>query len=220
MTAAIDARRRRLVAGSLAGLQPWVPPALVRLPSTAVLAAAPAAGIAAGGAPVATTGAAGGSGADTGRAAAALRGLMTPWQGPRPPSPELIDLARRPASLKTYSGRWLLLNLWATWCGPCKEEMPSLDRLRARLAPRGPEVLAISLGDSINQIENFVEQTPVALPILIDHRRQMMNPAWQGRILPTTYLLDPGGIVRFIHVGARQWDDAALVAALETLSSN
>lgn len=204
MNAAIDARRR-LLAGALAGLQPLVPPALVRWPSSAVLAA------------TGTAGAASDTGAD--RAVTALGGLMTPWRGPRPPPLELIDLAHRPTSLTTYRGRWLLLNLWATWCAPCKEEMPSLDRLRLRLAPRGIEVVAISLGDSVNQIENFLEQTPVQLPILIDHRKQMMKPPWQGRTLPTTYLLDPGGIVRFSHVGARQWDDPTLAAALETLSS-
>src|SRR5262245_4339970 len=85
---------------------------------------------------------------------------LKPWTGGATPALALRDLEGRQHRLSDYRGKVVLVNFWATWCEPCREEMPSMQRLRASLAGRPFEVLAINLAESESKVRRFLEQTP------------------------------------------------------------
>jgi thiol-disulfide isomerase/thioredoxin len=138
-----------------------------------------------------------------------------PWRGPTPPL-ELKDLAGNTHTLAQYLGRVVLINFWATWCPPCRDEMPSIQRLRDRLGGRPFVVLGVNYGESAARIGSFLEQVPVDFPMLRDPRHEAVE-AWRVRTLPATFLIGPDGHARYSVVGEMDWaaDEAlAVVRAL------
>jgi thiol-disulfide isomerase/thioredoxin len=79
---------------------------------------------------------------------------------------DLIDLAGKQRRLSEWDGKIVLLNFWASWCGPCREEMPLLDATRSRLASRGFEVVGVAIDDA-DAVQNFLKDSPVNYPILV-----------------------------------------------------
>jgi thiol-disulfide isomerase/thioredoxin len=153
--------------------------------------------------------------ANTGASSAAL-GQLTALDPPRP-APELSFAARdgSPAHLQDFHGHWLLINLWATWCAPCVREMPSLDRLQAKLGDR-LTVLAVSQDrGGANVVTPFLEKLDLAaLHIYLDPK-SAIGQGLGARGLPTTFLLDGDGRVRAQLEGAAEWDSPAMLALLE-----
>jgi thiol-disulfide isomerase/thioredoxin len=133
---------------------------------------------------------------------------VKPWTGAVPPL-ELNDLHGKPWSLTALRGRPVLLNFWATWCDPCREEMPSLQALARRHESDGLAVLMVNYRESESTIRRFLERTPLALPVLLD-RDGSAARAWTSRVFPTTVLIDRSGRPRHQVVGAVDWagDDA------------
>jgi thiol-disulfide isomerase/thioredoxin len=147
--------------------------------------------------------------------AAGASGTLLPWQGGdtpalvlRTPSGETVDLA-------ALRGKVVLVNFWATWCAPCVEEMPALARLRARLAPRGFEVLAVNQGEMPASVTAFVERTGLDLPVLLDREKAVARD-WKVRALPTTFVVDGKGRIRLYAEGELD-TGPALEAALAPL---
>lgn len=126
-----------------------------------------------------------------------------------------FDDADRERKLSEYRGEAIVLNFWATWCAPCVEEMPALDRLRAALAGAGIEVLAVSEDfQGAKVVRNFyADQAIRHLPILVD-KRQMLARGANILGLPTTLLIDPAGREVARVVGTAAWDSAEAVAFL------
>ena len=111
----------------------------------------------------------------------------------RKPSGEAVDLA-------SLRGKVVLVNFWATWCAPCVEEMPALARLRAKLAARGFEVLAVNQGEMPARVSAFVDRAGLDLAVVLD-RDKAVSKAWQVRALPTTFVVDASGRIRLYAVG-------------------
>lgn len=105
-----------------------------------------------------------------------------------------------PRTLAHWAGQPLLVNFWATWCAPCVEEMPALARLRARLAPRGFEVLAVNQGEMPARVTAFAERTGLDLAILLDREKSVARD-WKVRALPTTFVVDGKGRIRLYAEG-------------------
>ena len=129
---------------------------------------------------------------------------LKPWQGGPPPAFELQDLQGRVHRLADYRGKVVLVNFWATWCEPCRDEMPSMTRLRESLAGRPFEVLAINLAEPLSRIERFLEKVPVGFPVLRD-RDTAVAKAWGARVLPASYLVGPDGRIRYAAYGELDW---------------
>ena len=136
------------------------------------------------------------------------RPLMDPASGRAAPAFALPDLDGQTWRLEEHRGRTLLLNFWATWCAPCREEMPALDRLHRTLGGAGDfAVVGIHVGPGGDALDAFLEEVPVSFPILVDADLALAD--WDVAALPTTVLLDPGGRARYAAAGPREWDSEA-----------
>ena len=131
---------------------------------------------------------------------------LKPWSGGATPALELRDVEGRLHRLADYRGKVVLVNFWATWCEPCREEMPSMNRLRASLAGQPFEVLAVNLAESETRIRRFVEQLPLGFAVLMD-RDSAVARAWQARVLPISFLVGPDGRIRYSAVGELDWNE-------------
>src|SRR5256885_113511 len=114
------------------------------------------------------------------------------WDGGATPPLALEDLAGRAHSLADYRGKVVLVNFWATWCEPCREEMPSIERLRNSLKGQPFEVLAVNLAEPLSRIEKFVAQLPLGFPLLRD-RDGAAGKAWRAKLLPPGFPIAPDG---------------------------
>jgi cytochrome c biogenesis protein CcmG, thiol:disulfide interchange protein DsbE len=130
--------------------------------------------------------------------------VLKPWAGGATPALELADLQGTKHTLAGYRGKVVLINFWATWCEPCREEMPSIERLRASLQGRPFVVLAVNLAEPESRIRKFLEAVPVGFPVLLD-RDTKTSRAWQAKLLPATYIVGPDGRIRYRHVGELDW---------------
>lgn len=130
-------------------------------------------------------------------------------QAAKAPAPVLAlkDLDGQLHDLASLKGKVVLVNFWATWCPPCRREMPSMDRLARKLAGTPFVVLAVDIGEDADTIHTFIGQldaTP-SFPILLDPHARIMQ-TWKISGLPTTYLIDPQGRIAYSAVGGREFD--------------
>lgn len=111
-------------------------------------------------------------------------------------------------------GRPAVLNLWATWCAPCRTEMPSLQKLEALLAPDGIRVLALSIDTDHNLVREFVLKYGLTLPVSIAHSPSQTMAALGAVALPQTLYVGADGRILGSHLGQRDWADPATVREL------
>jgi thiol-disulfide isomerase/thioredoxin len=131
------------------------------------------------------------------------------------PALRLQDLDGSTHDLADLRGRLVLVNFWATWCPPCRREMPSLERLNQQLRDRGLTVLAVDVGEDPDTVFAFtgqLEPTP-SFPLLLDPESRAAE-AWRVKGLPTSFLIDPQGRVIFRAVGGTEFDHAATLEQL------
>lgn len=133
---------------------------------------------------------------------------------PRPlPNIAFTDAEGRSIHLSTYRGRVILLNIWATWCPPCRKEMPALDRLQNILSGPNFEVIALSVddGDALPRIKAFYQQGGIKrLEIYLDKSKEVMFRLGVAAI-PTTLLIDRHGREIGRKRGPMKWDNPALI---------
>lgn len=102
------------------------------------------------------------------------------------------DLSGHPWTLEELQGRPYVLNFWASWCGPCREEMPEMQRLAEEFAPEGVVVILINEGESADQAQGFLHEYNVTLPCILDQSGQL-GRRYRVRGLPTTVMIDAEG---------------------------
>jgi thiol-disulfide isomerase/thioredoxin len=129
---------------------------------------------------------------------------LKPWTGGATPPLALQDLAGRRHDLADYRGKVVLVNFWATWCEPCRAEMPSIDRLRRSLQGKPFEVLGVNLAEPLSRIEKYLEDMPLSFPLLRD-RDSAASKAWKARMLPASYLVGRDGRIRYFAYGELDW---------------
>ena len=132
------------------------------------------------------------------------------------PEAELLDASDAPHSMAEYKGKWVVLNFWATWCAPCRREMPSLERLQAAM----PELAVVPVATGRNAVEGirrfFDEAGVIALPILRDPKSNLSRG--MGVMgLPVTVILNPEGEEVARLIGDAEWDSDSAKAVLAAL---
>jgi thiol-disulfide isomerase/thioredoxin len=141
------------------------------------------------------------------------------FRGPERPAVDLqarlLDLEGRPANLTDFQERVLVVNFWATWCGPCLAEMPSLERLQGHLGGRGLRVVAVT-DEPIEIVSAFLRESPYSFTILVNPDRTLARRLriWS---IPWTLVLDSRRRLVHFHQGARLWDTPDMIDNLTAL---
>lgn len=118
----------------------------------------------------------------------------------------LNDINGKKITFSDSRGKVILLNFWATWCVPCREELPSLNNLYLELKDKGLLVLAISVDISEKPVRSFVSEKRIVFPILIDKDKEVYFDKYAVFGLPTTFLIDKNGIIVEKIMGERDWN--------------
>jgi len=118
--------------------------------------------------------------------------------------------------LKGLQGRVVLVNFWATWCEPCRDEMPAIARLQEKLRGQPFDVLAVNYGESRERIAEFVKREGLTLRVVLDPDKQAAE-AWRAKGLPMTFLVGADGRVRYWAFGEKDWSGGDALAAVEKL---
>ncbi len=137
---------------------------------------------------------------------------------PEPIPPFVVkNLSGQDVALSSLSGKVVLMNFWATWCPPCRTEMPSIQVLHKKLAGKAFEVMAISVAEKPSTVKDFLKSNPYDFPMYLDEDGSVSAP-FAGRGIPTTFLLDKQGRAIAGFIGARSYDGAEIVALFTELS--
>ena len=136
----------------------------------------------------------------------------------RPPAPDfdLKDPDGVPVRLSDFRGKPLIVNFWATWCPPCREEMPSMQRAHTAVSNEGIGLIAINVGEDADTVAQFLADARVDFPLPIDET-SMVVTSYPVRGLPTTFVVDPDGRLAYVATGGREWDDPALLDLVRAL---
>jgi thiol-disulfide isomerase/thioredoxin len=141
---------------------------------------------------------------------------LKPWDGGATPPLALEDMKGQAHNLGEYKGKVVLVNFWATWCEPCRAEMPSIDRLRSSLKGKPFEVLAVNMAEPLSRIEKYSESVPLGFPLLRD-RDGSAGKAWKAKLLPASYLIGRDGRIRYVAYGELDWTSDAVRARVAEL---
>ncbi len=120
------------------------------------------------------------------------------------PDFELKDLTKKPVKLSDYKGKVIFLNFWATWCKPCKEEMPSMELLYKAMKGKDFEMIAVSIDRDIAKVEPFVKELKLTFPILLDFMGKA-DRRYKLTGVPETYIIDQNGVIVEKILGPRDW---------------
>jgi thiol-disulfide isomerase/thioredoxin len=141
----------------------------------------------------------------------ALLGLLvaTPvFTAPSGPAPQfqLSSMAGAPVSLSQYKGQVVMINFWASWCGPCRQEMPVLEKLYAKYKPMGMTMIGVNVEPDSSLAANWLKSTPVTFPILFDTKSEV-SKLYSVPGMPSTVIVDRKGNLRWMHVGYKPGEE-------------
>lgn len=144
-------------------------------------------------------------------------GLFRPKRLVMAPAFTVPGLAASVIRLHDFKGQVILLNFWATWCPPCREEMPSMERVYRRFKARGFTILALSIDSRGEEVvAPFVKNFGLTFPVGLDARMAVASE-YRMTSVPTSILIDRGGRIAAIAAGARDWDSPAAQQLIEDL---
>lgn len=142
---------------------------------------------------------------------------LSPVAGrPLAPDFQLTNLDGELVRLSDFKGEVVVVNFWATWCPPCRAEMPSMQHAWDKLQDQDVMLLAIHVGGNEDKIWSFVGDYEINFPILIDADSSVAD-AWPMKGLPSTFVIDPQGRIAYRAIGGREWDDADILAIIFAL---
>jgi thiol-disulfide isomerase/thioredoxin len=131
--------------------------------------------------------------------------VVKPWPEARPvPDLELADLDGKPWKLGAHAGKVVVLNFWATWCEPCRIEMPSLEAMALKLKPKGLVVCAINYKEPAEKVRQYLEKNPFKATVLLDPDGDATSD-WTPRVFPSSVLIGRNGKPTSVVVGDLDW---------------
>ena len=135
----------------------------------------------------------------------------------RAPDFSLKDLNSRKVGLKQFREKIIFLNFWATWCGPCKEEMPSLEVLYQQFKEKNFILLAISVDyEGLKPVQEFINKHHYTFPVLLDPKCETLD-LFEVKGIPTTFLIDKKGIMVGKAVGPRDWKSPEVISLINLM---
>lgn len=136
--------------------------------------------------------------------------------GSKAPEIGLKDLAGNGVSMAGLKGKVVLVDFWASWCAPCREELPVLNALYKKYRGRGLEVVAVSQDQSPDNVRSFLNRMPLSFRVVHDGARAVAGRYAPSK-MPSSFLIDRKGIVRHVHAGFRASDRPLLEGQIEAL---
>jgi len=140
-----------------------------------------------------------------------------PMEGLKAPDFTLPTLDGKEVKLSDYAGKIVFLNIWATWCAPCKEEMPSMQKLFELMRGKDFVMLTMSIDEKKETVEAFMKENKLTLPVALD-QQQKVSPLYRITGVPESYIIDKSGMVIHHLIGPGDWSNPGIVNALSSLS--
>jgi peroxiredoxin len=135
------------------------------------------------------------------------------------PNLTLEDLKGKKVDLRSFKGKVIFLNFWATWCGPCKEEMPTMETLYQQFKDRNFIFLTISVDyEGSKPVREFIEKNQYTFPVLVDPKSETLD-IFELTGIPTTFVIDKQGRMLGKAIGPRNWNSSEIVSYLTQLIS-
>jgi thiol-disulfide isomerase/thioredoxin len=122
------------------------------------------------------------------------------------PAFKLDSMAGKQVSLDQYKGQVIMINFWASWCGPCRTEMPILEKLHAKYKPMGFTMIGVNVEPDSSLAANWLKSTPVTFPILFDTKSEV-SKLYAVAGMPSTVIIDRKGNLRWLHRGYKDGDE-------------
>ena len=135
---------------------------------------------------------------------------------PQAPAFTLQSVDGKTVSLSQFKGDVVMINFWASWCGPCRQEMPLLDDIYKQYKDMGFVLLGVNVEPDAQSADAWLKKTPVSYPILYDPKSQV-SQLYQVQAMPTTVIVDRQGNVRFVHNGYLPGDENQYMNSIRTL---
>lgn len=132
------------------------------------------------------------------------------------PDFNLPDTTGSMHKLSDYRGKVVIINFWTTWCPPCREELPSMNRAWHTIKDEGIAMLALNMGEDEDTIFIFSADYPTDFPVLMDQSGEVIEQ-WPVKGLPTTYVVAPDGTIAYRAIGSREWDAKELLDKVRAL---
>ncbi|MFA7239245.1 MAG: TlpA disulfide reductase family protein [Sulfuricellaceae bacterium] len=143
---------------------------------------------------------------------------LKPYKGGPTPRLALKDLNGKAHDLKDYAGQVVMVQFWATYCAPCIKEMPSVERLKTKLAGKPFTILAVNMGESEPEIRAFLKKIKVSFNILMDGDARAIAD-WKVFVAPSTFLVDAQGKIRYTLQGGAEWDAPELMQTIAGMTA-
>lgn len=125
--------------------------------------------------------------------------------GRQAPDFSLKDLEGKTHKLSSYRGRWVFVHFWASWCGPCRREMPKVEAIAADAEKLNLVLLLVNTAEDEETVFSFIGAVAPSLTSSLD-KDGLVTEKWQPRGLPATFFVDPAGKLRYQALGGREWD--------------
>ena len=135
------------------------------------------------------------------------------------PALHLKDLQGKTHDLNDYKGQVVLVQFWATYCGPCRKEMPSMNKLMKKMAGVPFKILAVDMGETKEEITRFVDEVKPEFTILLDSTGEAIS-SWNVFAAPSNFIIDPQGNIHYTLFGGVEWDSSEMIATLKSLASH
>jgi thiol-disulfide isomerase/thioredoxin len=135
------------------------------------------------------------------------------------PEFSLTDMDGEPFTLESTRGKWVFLHFWASWCGPCREEMPAIQQMRSAFDNDKFEIVLINTAENEDTIFSFLGEIGMDMNSLMD-TDGLVTEKYKPRGLPTTILIDPNGLVQYQAIGGREWHLPEYIDFLRQLAGN